>query len=124
MLISGYIQIPGLARYDPLFLGAIIIQFALIVARLETWLEVAVLSLFHAIGMGLELFKTSPGVGSWSYPEPAFFRIGTVPLYSGFMYAAVASYLMQARCILDVRVGQAAVHQDTNAHSGHQRSLR
>ncbi len=106
LLISSNIHIPGLARYDFLFLGAIAIQLALILARLETWREVAVLSLFHAIGMGLELFKTSPEVGSWSYPEPAFFRIGTVPLYSGFMYAAVASYLMQAWRILDVRVSR------------------
>lgn len=104
LITSGHIAIPGLARYDFLFLGAIAIQLALITARLETWREVAVLSLFHAIGMGLELFKTSPGVGSWSYPEAAFFRIGTVPLYSGFMYAAVASYVMQAWRLLDVRV--------------------
>jgi len=76
----------------------------LIALRLETWREVAVLSLFHALGMGLELFKTAPGVRSWSYPEPSLFHLGTVPLYSGFMYAAVASYLMQAWRILDVRV--------------------
>lgn len=106
LLISSYIEIPGLARYDFLFLGAVLIQLALITARLETWREVAVLSLFHAIGMGLELFKTSPGVGSWSYPEAAFFKIGTVPLYSGFMYAAVASYLMQAWRIMEVRVSK------------------
>lgn len=104
LIISSYISIPGLARYDFLFVGAILIQIVLIVCRLETGREVAVLSLFHAIGMGLELFKTSAGVGSWSYPEPAFFRIATVPLYSGFMYAAVASYLMQAWRLLDVRV--------------------
>jgi uncharacterized membrane protein YoaT (DUF817 family) len=104
LVISGYIAIPGLPRYDFLFLGAIAIQLALIGARLETWREVAVLSLFHALGMGLELFKTSPAVASWSYPEPAFFRIGTVPLYSGFMYAAVASYIMQAWRIFDLRM--------------------
>jgi uncharacterized membrane protein YoaT (DUF817 family) len=103
-VVSGHISIPGLARYDFLFVGAIAIQCVLVVFRLETGREVAVLSLFHALGMGLELFKTSPAVGSWSYPEPAFFRIGTVPLYSGFMYAAVASYLMQAWRILDVRL--------------------
>ena len=104
LVISGHIQIPGLARYDFLFVGAIAIQLALIAARLETWREVAVLSLFHAIGMGLELFKTSPGVASWSYPEPAMFRVGTVPLYSGFMYAAVASYVMQAWRIFNLRM--------------------
>jgi uncharacterized membrane protein YoaT (DUF817 family) len=104
LALSNHIKISGVARYDTLFVGAIAIQLVLVALRLETWREVAVLSLFHALGMGLELFKTSPGVGSWSYPEPSLFHLGTVPLYSGFMYAAVASYLMQAWRILDVRV--------------------
>jgi uncharacterized membrane protein YoaT (DUF817 family) len=104
LAISGHVAIPGLARYDFLFLSAIAIQAVLIVARLENWREVAVLSLFHLIGMGLELFKTSPGIRSWSYPEPAFFHIKTVPLYSGFMYASVASYIMQAWRLLEVRM--------------------
>lgn len=104
LAISGYIHIPGLARYDFLFLSAITIQIILIVARLENWREVAVLSLFHLIGMGLELFKTSPSIRSWSYPEHAFFHIRTVPLYSGFMYAAVASYIMQAWRLMQVRL--------------------
>jgi uncharacterized membrane protein YoaT (DUF817 family) len=42
----------------------------------------------------MELFKVR--VGSWSYPEFAWTKIAGVPLYSGFMYAAVASYLCQA----------------------------
>ena len=96
LAISSYVRIPGVHRYDFLFLSAIAIQLLLIALRLENWREVAVLSLFHLIGMGLELFKTSPQVHSWSYPEQAFFRIRTVPLYSGFMYASVASYIMQA----------------------------
>jgi uncharacterized membrane protein YoaT (DUF817 family) len=104
LAISGHITIPGLARYDFLFLSAIAIQVVLIAARLETWREVAVLSLFHLVGMGLELFKTSPSVHSWSYPEPAFFRLRTVPLYSGFMYASVASYIMQAWRLFNLRL--------------------
>lgn len=96
LAISAHIKIPGLARYDFLFLSAIAIQILLVAVRLENWREVAVLSLFHAVGMGLELFKTSPSVRSWSYPEHAFFHVKTVPLYSGFMYASVASYIMQA----------------------------
>ncbi len=106
LALSNHIVVPGVARYDVLFLGAIAIQLVLIALKLETWREVAVLSLFHALGMGLELFKTAPGVRSWSYPEPPLFHVGTVPLYSGFMYAAVASYLMQAWRILDVRVSR------------------
>jgi uncharacterized membrane protein YoaT (DUF817 family) len=104
LAISGHITVPGLARYDFLFLGAIAIQIVLVAARLENWREVAVLSLFHLIGIGLELFKTSPSVRSWSYPEQAFFHLKTVPLYSGFMYASVASYIMQAWRLMQVRL--------------------
>lgn len=104
LAISSHVAIPGLARYDFLFLGALAIQAVLIATRLESPREVAVLSFFHAIGMGLELFKTSPQVHSWSYPEASFFHIYTVPLYSGFMYAAVASYMMQAWRLQDLKV--------------------
>ena len=106
LAISGHISIPGLARYDFLFLSAIAIQILLVAVRLENWREVAVLSLFHLLGMGLELFKTSPSIRSWSYPEHAFFHIRTVPLYSGFMYASVASYIMQAWRLMKVRLTQ------------------
>lgn len=106
LAISGHVHIPGLARYDFLFLSAIAIQILLVTVRLENWREVAVLSLFHLLGMGLELFKTSPSIRSWSYPEHAFFHIRTVPLYSGFMYASVASYIMQAWRLTNVRLTQ------------------
>jgi len=76
----------------------------LVAVRLENWREVAVLSLFHLVGIGLELFKTSPAIRSWSYPEPAFFHLKTVPLYSGFMYASVASYIMQSWRIMRLRL--------------------
>lgn len=39
----------------------------------------------------MELFKTS--AGSWLYPEPSLLHIGGVPLFSGFMYASVGSYI-------------------------------
>ena len=104
LAISGHISILGLARYDFLFLSAIAIQIVLVAVRLENWREVAVLSLFHLIGMGLELFKTSPSIRSWSYPEHAFFHLKTVPLYSGFMYASVASYIMQSWRLMKLRI--------------------
>jgi uncharacterized membrane protein YoaT (DUF817 family) len=104
LALSRHLTPPWLWRYDFLFLAAILIQVLLIACRIETWREVAVLSAFHALGMGLELFKTAPDVGSWSYPEPAFFKLGTVPLYSGFMYAAVASYMIQAWRLLRLRI--------------------
>ena len=43
-------------------------------------------------------------MGSWSYPEPAWAKVAGVPLYSGFMYAAVGSYICQAFRRLDLRV--------------------
>ena len=104
--LSKLISIAGLARYDFLFLAAIAIQILLVAFRIESAREVAVLSLFHVIGMSLELFKTSPAIHSWSYPEPAIFRIATVPLYSGFMYAAIASYMMRAWHLFDLRVSR------------------
>jgi len=61
---------------------------------LETRDELKVITLFHLIGLALEIFKTH--MGSWSYPEEGYFKIYGAPLYSGFMYASVASYLCQA----------------------------
>ncbi len=96
LFISNHIPLFGLARYDFLFISAIAIQAILYLTKLETKDEVKVIFLFHLIGLVLELYKTSPSVGSWSYPEPGFLKIATVPLYSGFMYAAVGSYISQA----------------------------
>ncbi len=79
-------------------------QVALVAACIETLDEVKVIAFFHLLGMALELFKTSPAIRSWSYPEPGFFKLASVPLYSGFMYAAVGSYICQAWRILDLEL--------------------
>jgi uncharacterized membrane protein YoaT (DUF817 family) len=60
--------------------------------------------LFHALGFMLEVFKTRPEIGSWAYPEPGLAKLFGVPLYSGFMYAAVASYFVQGWRLLEVRL--------------------
>ncbi len=96
LFISNHIPLFGVARYDFLFIAAVLIQVILYVTKLETKDEVKVIFLFHIIGLVLELYKTNPAIGSWSYPEPGIFKIATVPLYSGFMYAAVGSYISQA----------------------------
>ncbi len=80
-----------LARYDALVLAAVAIQAAMLLLRLEDGREFAAILLFHAVGTGMELFKTASG--SWSYPEPSLLRLGGVPLFSGFMYASVGSYI-------------------------------
>jgi uncharacterized membrane protein YoaT (DUF817 family) len=49
----------------------------------------------------MEVFKTD--VGSWIYPEPSVFHIGGVPLFSGFMYASIGSYIARAWRLFDFR---------------------
>jgi uncharacterized membrane protein YoaT (DUF817 family) len=90
-----------LARYDFLFLAALAIQIFLLLTRMESLREAKVILVFHLVGTCMELFKTS--VGSWTYPEHNLIRLGHVPLFSGFMYASVGSYLARATRILDVR---------------------
>ena len=91
----------GMARYDFWFLAALLIQIGMLVFRLETLSEAKVILIFHVVGTGMELFKTA--AGSWIYPEDALFRIGGVPLFSGFMYACVGSYMARIQRIFDIR---------------------
>jgi uncharacterized membrane protein YoaT (DUF817 family) len=88
-----------LTRYDFLVLAAVAIQIVMLVFRLETMEEAKVILVFHVIGTAMEIFKTA--MGSWVYPEPSVLRIGGVPLFSGFMYAAVGSYLARVARLFD-----------------------
>ncbi len=104
LIISNHIPLFGFARYDFLFVAAILTQIVLYYAKWETKDEVKVIFLFHIIGLVLELYKTSAYVGSWSYPEDGFLKIATVPLYSGFMYAAIGSYISQSWKIMKLEM--------------------
>jgi len=77
------------------------VQALLLILRMETVQESKVILIFHIVGTLMELFKTH--VGSWTYPEHNFFRIGHVPLFSGFMYASVGSFIARTSRILDLR---------------------
>ncbi len=85
--------IAGLYRYDALLVYALLIQALLIVHKLETPREVVVIAMFHVMAMAMEIFLTHPKIGSWHYPEAAVFRLYTVPLFAGFMYSAMGSFL-------------------------------
>ena len=104
LFLSRVLPLGGLHRYDFLFLAAVAIQVLLYLAKIETKDEIKTIALFHLLGLALELFKTSPHIGAWFYPEAGFLKIGTVPLYSGFMYAAVGSYISQAWRIMDLKL--------------------
>lgn len=103
MLVTDDYPISWIARYDLLFLGAILIQGLLIFFRLETWRETIAIFCFHGVATLMEIYKTSEGIGSWTYPEPCFFKIANVPLFAGFMYSAVGSYLVCAWSIFKLK---------------------
>lgn len=94
----------GLPRYDVLLAVALVIQGLMVWTKLETIDELKAITLFHAVGFVLEAFKTSGGIQSWSYPDFAYTKLLGVPLFSGFMYAAIGSYIIQAWRLLDLRV--------------------
>ena len=91
-----------LHRYDFITLMAVAIQAGMLLFRLETWSEAKVILIFHIVGTIMELFKTA--AGSWIYPEASVLRIGAVPLFSGFMYASVGSYIARVWRIFDFRI--------------------
>ncbi|WHQ69983.1 DUF817 domain-containing protein [Methylorubrum extorquens] len=104
LLIGTHLFYPAdapLPRYDFLTLAAILIQVALLGLGMETWEEAKVIALYHVVGTAMEIFKT--GVGSWIYPEASLLRIMGVPLFTGFMYASIGSYIARVWRLFDFR---------------------
>ncbi|WP_268623421.1 DUF817 domain-containing protein [Paenibacillus alvei] len=104
LALTKVIDIPFMHRYDFLLLVCILAQVLMIRFGIETMDECKVICVFHFIGLALEIFKIH--MGSWGYPEDGWSKILGVPLYSGFMYASVASYLCQAWRRLQVKVNR------------------
>ena len=94
---------PPIARYDALLIYVVVVQIAFVALKQETWRELGVICAFHLIGLALEVFKVH--TGSWAYPDAGVVRVGGVPVFSGFMYASVGSYICQAFRRLDLHVG-------------------
>ncbi|SFK16375.1 Uncharacterized membrane protein YoaT, DUF817 family [Caulobacter sp. UNC279MFTsu5.1] len=91
----------ALARYDFLVLASLAIQVSLLALKLERRDEAAVIGAFHVVGTAMEMFKTAHG--AWIYPEPGHLKIAGVPLFSGFMYACVGSYIARIWRLMDFR---------------------
>ncbi len=91
----------ALARYDFLFFLALGMQVALLALKFERWDEAKVIAIYHLVGTVMELFKTYKG--SWIYPEASLFRIAAVPLFSGFMYSTIGSYIARCWRLFDFR---------------------
>lgn len=98
---TGFLGIP---RYDVLLILALLIQYWMVWSKLETIDELKAICLFHLVGFALEVFKTSGVIQSWSYPDFAYTKVFGVPLFAGFMYAAVGSYIIQSWRLMQQRV--------------------
>ncbi|MFF8674108.1 DUF817 domain-containing protein [Streptomyces sp. NPDC015242] len=94
--------LPGLpvARYDLLVVYGVLLTLLYRLRGWEDGRDVAVITACHVIGLAFELVKVS--LGSWSYPEPAVLKFAGVPLYGGFLYAAVGSYVCRAWHLFDL----------------------
>lgn len=102
MIITNYYYpLESIHRYDFIFFAAILFQVILLITKLETLKEALVIIVFHFVATIMELFKTSDAIGSWHYPEEYFFGIGNVPLFTGFMYSAIGSYIARVWRIFD-----------------------
>ncbi len=97
-LLTGAVAVPFVGRYDLIFLAAVAFQACALALGAERLREFFVILVFHALATVMELFKTNPAIGSWTYPGvgDAVFAIGTVPLFTGFLYSAVGSYISRA----------------------------
>jgi uncharacterized membrane protein YoaT (DUF817 family) len=85
---------PWIPRYDFMLLTCLAMQIYMLKSGMESKQELLIISGFHLVGLILELYKVNHG--SWVYPEFAVTKLKGVPLYSGFMYASVASYILRA----------------------------
>jgi uncharacterized membrane protein YoaT (DUF817 family) len=104
LLLGTFLFYPAeaaLSRYDFITLSAISIQVLMLALKLESWEEARVIFVFHVVGTVMEIFKVQ--IGSWLYPEASILNIAGVPLFSGFMYACVGSYLARVWRIFDFK---------------------
>ncbi|QLH23181.1 DUF817 family protein [Streptomyces sp. Rer75] len=90
------------ARYDLLLVYGLLLTVVFRWCGWETGRDVAIIAVCHVIGLAFELVKVS--LGSWSYPEPAVFKFAGVPLYGGFLYAALGSYVCRAWRLHDLEL--------------------
>jgi len=97
-LLTEVVTIPFVSRYDFIFLAAVGFQVCALVFKFEQLREFFVILLFHLLATGMELFKTNPAIGSWMYPSlhNTVFALATVPLFTGFLYSAIGSYISRA----------------------------
>ncbi len=106
-LLTEFIHIPFISRYDFIFLSAVAFQACMLIFKFESKREFYVIFIFHILATGMELFKTNPAIASWTYPgiSTTIFALGSVPLFTGFLYSAIGSYISRAFIFLKLSYG-------------------
>lgn len=99
-MVVVHATVPLTARNDVLTVSAAAIQVGMLVFGLETVRELRVVLVFHLVGTVMEVFKTH--VGSWQYGSDGWLVVAGVPLFSGFMYGAVGSYMVRVVRLFDL----------------------
>ena len=82
LAFTQFIPLPLLPRYDWLLIICLLMQWWMVRSGLETRDELKVITLFHIIGLALEVFKVH--MGSWSYPEEGYFKIHNSKIWTPF----------------------------------------
>lgn len=101
MAVTLVIPLP-IARYDALLIVGVLTSLAFWLLGLETGRELVAIAGFHVTGLVFEIVKVA--LGSWDYPDPGVLTVLGVPLFSGFMYAAVGSYIVAAWRLFGLRL--------------------
>jgi uncharacterized membrane protein YoaT (DUF817 family) len=96
-----HLTVPAALQNDVLTVAAVLLQVGMLVFGLETVRELRVVLLFHFVGTVMEVFKTH--MGSWAYEPGGALVVFGVPLFSGFMYGAVGSYMVRVHRLFDLR---------------------
>lgn len=104
LLIIGFIlTVHSDFRYDILFIYAIGLQYILYKSKFETKRDVLVITIFHLVGLTMELIEVSIN-NAWVYDSTGLFYIFSVPIFTGFMYASVGSYISKASELFKLKI--------------------
>lgn len=101
---SNFFDFWDISRFDIIFMSVLLLQWILIAFKIESKNDFLVIMVFHLVATIMEVFKTSEAIWSWQYPwvSESIFRIYNVPLFTGFMYSAVGSYITRAQHFLNL----------------------
>jgi uncharacterized membrane protein YoaT (DUF817 family) len=92
--ITYYVNPGDINRYDFLFIIAVCTQVLLLLFKYESLREFYVILTFHVLALIMEVYKV--GIGSWTYFGGGNISLFGVPLFTGFMYSAIGSYMYRA----------------------------